>query len=189
MVGITTPPMDWRALRSAYSPGRQRRRWIGMVKLRSILTLLCVGACAASGYPVRQSSLKVRLLNALTSYDSQNGSEFRSVVIAPYMRHHRVILPPGTIVLGTVHKARQIGIGMVHERATIELVFHDYVLPDGRQFPFRGTLRRIDNSRETVNDEGKIEGILAANNPQSLIQGIWHRPRLWLLPPSFIGMT
>lgn len=159
-----------------------------MRNLQRILATLCLGA-AAWGYPVRHPSLKIRLISPLTSYDSVKGTEFRSVVIAPYLREGEVILPQGTIIHGIVEKSRHVGLGVVHERATMELAFQEYQLPDGRRFPFSARLRRVDNARETVNSRGQIQGILAANNPQSLIQGIWHRPRLDLFSRSYIGLT
>jgi hypothetical protein len=139
--------------------------------------------------PGSDPSLHVRLTTPLTSYGSAAGSEFQAVVIAPYVRQGRVVVPQGTIVFGTVKKARNVGLGLFRERASIDLTFHHYELPDGRRFPIRATLLNIDNARETVSRKGSVNGILAANNPQSLIQGVWHRPRLLHFPRSFVGLT
>lgn len=149
-------------------------------------------ATVASSAPASRAAfphLKVRLLTPLTSYDSEPGSEFQSVVIAPYIVEDRMLLPPGTLVLGTVQQTKEVGIGIVRERASIRLAFHHYQLSDGTSYALKGVLRRIDNARETVTEDGQIRGILAANNPQSFLHGIWHRPRLGHLSRSFVGLT
>lgn len=144
-----------------------------------------IPVCAASP----SKSVHVRLTQALTSYGTEAGSVFGAVVIAPYVRDGRVVLPPGTTVRGTVQRASRIGVGLVRERAILELAFDGYELPDGRQFPLTGKLKRIDNARETVTPAGQIKGILAANSPQSLVGGMWHVPSLELFPRSFVGLT
>jgi len=94
--------------------------------------LLTVGWTKSAAGP----SLNVRLTTPLTSYNSEVGSEFRAVVIAPYVRHGRVLLPQHTVVFGTVAKTRPVGMAVVRERATIDLNFNSYELPDGRRVPF-----------------------------------------------------
>jgi hypothetical protein len=149
------------------------------------LALATVALCN----PAPQPTLKVRLQTPLTSYSSHPGSRFQSVVIAPYETGGRVVMPPGTIVYGIVHRARAVGLGLIHERAWLEIEFREYQLPDGRRFPLTGKLRHIDNARETVEKNGRIKGILAASSPQSFVRGIWHRPDLELFQRSFLGLT
>jgi len=134
-------------------------------------------------------TLEVRLLNSLTSYETEPGTPFNAVVVAPYMRDGRVVMPPGTVVLGAVLRVARVGMAMVRERATLELEFSSYQLPDGRRFPLQGKLRRVDNAKEEVTERGVIKGILAANGPQSLLGGVWHSPNVELFPRSFIGLT
>lgn len=133
--------------------------------------------------------LSVRLKTTLTSYKSLPGSSFLGVVTAPYLDRGRVLLPPGTTVYGTIRESKSVGLGFARERASLELDFSEYELPDGRRFPFNGTLCRIENAREEVTAKGVVRGILAANSPQSLIGGVWHLPNFETLPRSFIGMT
>ena len=156
--------------------------------MRSFL-VLWMSLAVVWALPGGDPPLHVRLTTPLTSYGSTAGSEFQSVVIAPYVRQGRIVIPQGSIVFGSVKKAHKVGLGLFRERASIELTFHHYELPDGRRFPVRATLRNIDNARETVSPSGSVKGILAANNPQSLLQGVWHRPRLGHFPRSFVGLT
>jgi hypothetical protein len=160
-----------------------------MRRLAPLLSCWSLVVFALQGAPVRQRSLSLRLATPITSYDSKESSAFRSVVIAPYERDGRVMLPPGTIVYGSVLQRKGVGLGLKRERATLKLAFNGYELPDGRRFPLHASLRTIDNARERISPEGEIKGILAANGPHSLIHGLWHKPSLELFPRSFIGLT
>src|SRR4051794_40400029 len=93
---------------SAYWPGCPRQQWTGMCKSR-LLLLYCMTIGVGWALPKAGPSLNVRLTTPLTSYDSAAGSEFEAVVIAPYMRQGRLLLPPGTTVFGTVTKTRPVG--------------------------------------------------------------------------------
>ncbi len=160
-----------------------------MHKCRAALPILCASTCLLWSEPPAASSLNLRLTTTLTSYDSKVGSEFRAVVIAPYELNGELVLPSGTVVLGSVRRVKGIGLGIVRERASLDLTFREYELADGRRFPFRAMLRTVDNAREKVNEEGRITGILAANGPQNLVGGVWHRPSIALLTRAFIGLT
>lgn len=103
--------------------------------------------------------------------------------------HGRVFLPPGTIVRGEVRKRKAVGMGIRHERASLELEFQEYQLPDGERFPFEANLRGLDNAREAVTENGVIKGVLAARSPHGYLQGVWHRPSVGLFQKSFIGLT
>ena len=157
------------------------------IRRSGVMTLALTNAvlCGAGAQP----TLKVRLETPLTSYSSHPGSRFQSVVIAPYELDGRIFLPPGALVYGTVRRARAVGLGLIHERAWLEIEFREYQLPDGRRFPLAGQLLQIDNARETVAKDGRIKGILAASSPQSFVRGIWRRPDLELFQRSFLGLT
>lgn len=156
-----------------------------MPRMHQVLAALCATALSVVAAP----SLSLRLQTTLTSYRTAAGSDFRAIVIAPYPRTGTVVLPTGTIVRGKVRRVKPVGIGALRERATMQFDFFEYELPDGRRFPMEGTLRRIENARETVTAEGTVKGILAANNPQSFIGGVWHLPSHELFTRSFIGLT
>jgi hypothetical protein len=80
-------------------------------------------------------------------------------------------------------------MGIRHERASLELEFQEYQLPNGDRFPFEADLRALDNAREAVTPNGAIQGILAARSPHTFLQGAWHRPSIDLFQKSFIGLT
>jgi hypothetical protein len=157
--------------------------------IRKIPILTGILAAVSWCHPPGPGALEVRLLTPLTSYSSPIGSAFQAVVIAPYEVDGHVALPTGTIVLGQVYRTSKVGIGLIHERAGMDLDFQEYQLPDGRRFPLRARLRRVENARETVNARGHISGILAAANPQSFLGGMWHRPNITLFERSLYGLT
>ena len=160
-----------------------------MSRCSRTLWLLSAVAAAAFCQTTVQPVLELRLETDLTSYGSVPGSEFRSVVTAPFEVSGRVLLPTGTIVHGTVRRAIGIGIGLIHERAALDLDFREYELPDGQTFPLSARLRSIDNAREVVTKKGQIQGILAASGPQNFWHGLWYRPNPKLFERSLIGLT
>lgn len=152
--------------------------------LRWIALLLVTGAAWCQS-PV----LEIRLISPLTSYGMARGAPFQSVITAPVNVDGRLVLPAGTMVHGTVRQSVGVGIGLVHERASLDLDFNEYELADGRRFPLRARLVSIDNARESVTAKGQIKGILAASNPQSFVTGLWIRPTGDIVGRSLAGLT
>lgn len=134
-------------------------------------------------------SLKVRLDTPLSSYLSRDGAEVRATVIAPWVKDGRLMIPAHSKLHGMVHQARGVGMGIVRERARIDLSFDVYELPDGRKFAFSASVVSVDNAREDVTMSGRIRGILAADNPQGFIHGVWMRPTPVLFQRSALGLT
>ena len=149
------------------------------------IALLSVTGAAWCQSPI----LEIRLMSPLTSYGMAPGAPFQSVITAPVNVEGRLVLPAGTVVHGSVRRAVGVGIGLVHERATLDLDFNEYELADGRRFPLRARLTSIDNARESVTREGQIKGILAASNPQSFVTGVWTRPTGDIVGRSLLGLT
>src|SRR5512138_2280716 len=78
---------------------------------------------------------EIRLIDPLASYGMAPGAQFQTVVTAPVNVQGRLVFPAGTLIHGTVGRAVSVGIGLVHERATLDLNFDRYELADGRRFP------------------------------------------------------
>ncbi len=131
----------------------------------------------------------LRLLTPLSSNNSKPGSAFQAVVIAPFKHAGRVVMPQGTIVFGTVTSRKSVGLGFIHERASLGIAFEEYAFTEGQRFPFVARLKSIENGREEVTPEGSIKGVLAANSPQQVIGGVWTRPTLTLFERSPLGLT
>jgi hypothetical protein len=142
----------------------------------------------ASGGGLTPLSLEVRSTTHLTSY-SPAGSAFRCVVIRPLESNGQILIPRGSIVTGSVRRAKAVGLGIIRERATIDLSFAEYRTPDGRMFPLHARLASIDNARERVTRSGQIRGVIAANDPNRFIFGLWLRPSTNMISRSLIGLT
>ncbi len=156
-----------------------------------VLLLFATFAVAqlALASPADQFTLEVRLKTHLTSYQSKKGTRFECVVIKPLEVNGRVLVPQGTKVLGSVRRASPVGIGLLRERARLDLAFEQYETPGGQRFPLRARLASIDNSREQVTQQGVIKGVLAAKQPNQFIFGVWERPSMTLISRSLIGLT
>lgn len=164
----------------------------GDIRLSCILLLLAFAAiapgalsAAAAGLP----NIEVRLKTHLTSYSSAPGSPFECVVIRPYEVDGQLVFPVGTTIYGSVARAVSVGMGLVRDRASLQLSFEEYQKPDGKRLPFDARLASIDNSRDEVSSKGVITGVLAASNPNHFIFGLWSRPSLSVFSRALIGLT
>jgi LssY C-terminus len=155
----------------------------------SLLSGLVVVSTFSFASAVLQPNLEVRLENYLTSYSSPPGTRFRCVVIRAWEVNGHVVIPKGSAVYGRVRKRNSVGIGIIHERAGLELGFEEYQVPDGERFPLNAMLASIDNAREEVTAKGRIKGVLAANNPGNLLNGFWAKPSANIAFRSLIGLT
>ena len=157
----------------------------------SRIFLLCIAACVVPLAPasgLKPFTLEVRLTTHLASY-SPAGSAFRCVVIRHLESNGKIIIPRGSVISGSVKQAKAVGLGIVRERAMMELSFADYRTPDGQTFPLHAKLASIDNSREGVTRSGQIRGVVAANDPNRFLFGIWVRPSMNQFSRCLIGLT
>jgi hypothetical protein len=157
-------------------PCRRRRRVFIIAYKLALLGLLSTGGMMARAETKAPPTFHLRLDTPLTSYATPSGSAFTATVISPLEVDGQVIIPLGSLVRGTVRRASAVGFGLVHERATLELSFHEYELADGNRYPLGAHLEFIENAREHVDSRGRIKGVLAASNAQGLLRGIWYRP-------------
>lgn len=162
----------------------------GLTTCRGLLLLWFVGlAPAVYSAPPRLAKLHIRLETYLTSYDSHRGTPFRAVVTRPLAENREVLIPERSTVYGSVRRAVRVRLGLIHERAALELNFFRYKTPDGQEFPLQARLVTIDNAREQVTKRGKIQGILAAHTPDEVLDGLWEKPSLNLFSRSLEGVT
>ncbi|MGC2659284.1 MAG: LssY C-terminal domain-containing protein [Bryobacteraceae bacterium] len=163
-----------------------------MRPLLRALVLLALTPCCFAGLRdsvVVQPRLQIRLKTHLTSYKSRPGTPFESVVIAPYILGGRILIPEGSIVYGTVRKAQSVRLGLLRERAGLDLAFSRYETPEGKTFGLSAQLASIDNAKEVVGRNGHIKGVLAAASPEEMLNGIWDKPALTVLYRPLMGIT
>lgn len=144
------------------------------------LLVVCWSAVSAAD---PSQEMQLRLAMPLASY-SPPGSAFAARVLGPVANGGAALLPPDTIVRGTVDKALSVGIGVRRERALLALRFDSCELPGGALVPCDVRLLAIDNAREAVLGNNRIQGILSAGCPHSWINGVWYKPAPALLQRS-----
>lgn len=155
----------------------------------ALLGLLIAGGALAWADGRIPSTFQIRLDTPLSSYGSPAGTAFTATVISPLEVDGQSIIPLGSLVRGSVGKASAVGLGLVHERAALELIFRDYELSGGDRYPLGARLDFIENAREEVDSRGRIKGVLAASSPQGLLRGIWYRPSDDFIQHSALGLT
>src|SRR6201993_5322116 len=125
-----------------------------------------------------EKSFWVRLLDPVASYSSRPGTFVRAVLIQSPDCDGAPVFPAGLEVDGQVVSARKVGLGFIHETASLEIIFDRIVTADGNVLPIASQVVEVDNARESVR-KGTIRGILATHTPQGRItDGLGHLPSL-----------
>jgi hypothetical protein len=105
------------------------------------------------------TQLHVRLMSTVGSYASRPGAPLSAVLIAPLTLDGETILPAGTILSGNVKAVTRVGFGVRHETAGLDLEFNQLTSPDGGKIPILARVAEVDNGRERVNRNGRIQGV------------------------------
>jgi hypothetical protein len=100
------------------------------------------------------TSLSIRLTTRVSSHKSRRGDAVRAVLIAPVEVAGLTALSVGQAVHGTVREVEKR-----HGRASLRLDFSELVDEDGGALPIATRITTIDDSRESVEDDGRIVGI------------------------------
>jgi opacity protein-like surface antigen len=134
-------------------------------ELRKTLLQCCFAALAFAGLHASAESvsvgtkLEIRLQQPISSYSTQKGTRISGVLVAPLTEAGEMQLPLGTTVEGSVVAVRKVGLGVIHETARIELRFDRVVLSDGESVPLQCKVIEVENARESVDAQGRIQGI------------------------------
>ena len=160
-------------------PAQCGNRSIAAFFFFSLMALACARPVRANCENIPAGkSFWVRLLDPVASYSSKPGTSVRAILIQSPDCDGAPVFPAGLEVDGEVVAARKVGLGIVHETASLELVFDRIVTADGTVLPIASRVMEVDNARETVR-KGKIRGILATYTPQGRItDGLGHLPSL-----------
>jgi hypothetical protein len=143
---------------------------------------ICALLCCLTGFsPLYSASKKIpgtpveaRLLTPLSSYTLKPGFPVEAVLSTPVCTAAfsetaaaeaggggAEPIPSGAILRGKVTKVHRVGLGLVHETASIQFQFDDLQFADGRSYAVESQLTSIDNAREHIDSHGKIRGIRA----------------------------
>ena len=116
----------------------------------------CLGAAASDGILVQ-----ARLLTPISTYSSKSGTEVAALLTTAVCSEGGRAIPEGAQFRGIIQRIGKVGLGLVHESASLQLNFRILSLPDGRADPIEARLVGIDNARERVDNRGKVHGIRA----------------------------
>lgn len=106
------------------------------------------------------SLLHVRLTTPVGSFASRPGAPVDAALIAPITaRGGAVVFPAGSTLHGEVKSVRRVGLGLVHETASLELQFCSIATPGGGDYPVSARLIAVDNGREEVTPAGTIREV------------------------------
>jgi hypothetical protein len=117
--------------------------------------------CPAFAKTPLGTPLEARLQTPLSSYTARVGTTLEAIVTTPVCSAEEEPLPEGAVLRGVVSKVHRVGLGLVHETASMEVEFNQLLLRDGRTFSVHAQLTAIDNAREHVDRHGVIHGIRA----------------------------
>jgi hypothetical protein len=127
-----------------------------MTTLLSVL--LSIAALTIRPLP-EGTQLHIRLTSTVGSYASTPGSPVSAVLIAPLIVDGETVLQPGSTLAGRVKSVTRVGFGLRHETAGLDLEFDRITSPDGRTIPISTQVADVDNSRERVTRDGRIQGV------------------------------
>ena len=109
--------------------------------------------------------LAVRLLQPLASESVKEGDPVHGVLISPATVNNAILIPQGSEFSGTITAAHGVGWAIKHETAALTVEFNAVKLPDGSAVPIHTQLYQVENSRESVNQKGAIQGIRSTGTP------------------------
>jgi hypothetical protein len=105
------------------------------------------------------TELHIRLKTKVATNTSKAKDAVEAVVIAPVAIGGQFLVPAGALVHGAVETVK--ASAKPDERAVLELKFTELDL-DGQKVKIAAKVAAVDNARESVNEQGQIQGIVAA---------------------------
>jgi hypothetical protein len=104
------------------------------------------------------TQISIRLKSAISTRTAKPADRLEAVVIAPVAANGRTVIAPGAVVRGSVEKVAQSSAD--GQRAALLLRFTG-LDTGGASRAMLARVANVDNARETVDDQGQINGILA----------------------------
>jgi hypothetical protein len=121
--------------------------------------LLLVPVLAMAQEVPAGTEISIRLTSPVSTKSSKAADPVEAVVIAPVVANGHAMIAPGTVVHGTVEKVAQSSAP--DQRAWLLLSFTGLEI-GGAKWTIAARVAAVDNAREKVDENGRINGILAA---------------------------
>lgn len=117
------------------------------------------------------TELSIRLTDRVASDSAKVKQPVKAVLIMPVVVDGKIVVPAGSEVNGIVKSAEPVTDP--HAPASLLLDFNELRIPAGEKDKLASKVAGVDNARETVDDAGKIVGIVGSETFASRIdQGI-----------------
>ena len=166
-----------------HATDRKQLNWLvsvlrsGVFHRPALLLVFALGLPAAT--VPDGTRLEIRLNEAVASYSSKKGTAIDATLIAPVVVDGQTLVPIGSRLRGRLSEVNRIGLGIRRGRATIGFSFDWLEFPDGTSVAVETKLAAIDNARETVDVEGRLQGIRATDVFGHRLAGIARNLFFW----------
>ena len=115
--------------------------------------------------------LQIRLRQTISSFGSKPGTPVSAILISPVELDGKIVLPLETELHGTLIQVRRVGLGFGSETALLDFKWDTITIPGGQPEPIDAQVSELNNSRETIDSQGKIHGIRATASASKIISG------------------
>lgn len=123
--------------------------------------------------------LEIRLTSPVASYSSKAGTPVEAAIVAPVLEDGRTLVPLGARLRGTLAEVKRIGLGLVRGRASLRFDFDQLELPDGTTIGVNARMKSVENARESVDSQGRVQGIRATDAFGHKMAGITRNLFFW----------
>lgn len=134
----------------------------------ALIFLIAAGAGAAASIP-SGTEVQIRLETPINTANAKMAQRFDAVVILPVTSAGRIVMSSGVRISGHIADSKAASDS---DRASLTLAFDD-VSDGAHRASIAAKVAAVDNSRETVDASGRIDGIKASETGSArLDQGI-----------------
>jgi hypothetical protein len=133
--------------------------------------MLATAALATAAKIPAGTQIQIRLTTEISSSTAKAGQTFGALVIAAVVVNDRIAMAAGATLAG--HVKEVTAAVQPDDQAMLALAFDEIRDANGAKATVTAKLASIDNTRETVDDQGRIQGIVASQTGSGrLDQGI-----------------
>jgi len=138
--------------------------------IAGVLVLAMAVSALAARIPAG-TQIQIRLTTEVNSSTAKAGQTFEALVIAPVVANDRIVMAAGATLAG--HVTAVTAAVQSDDQAILALAFDQIRDAKGAKAAVAAKLASIDNARESVDAQGRIEGIVASKTGSGrLDQGI-----------------
>jgi LssY C-terminus len=139
--------------------------------LKTAALLLAVTGVGAAARIPSGVQIQIRLTTEINTSSAKVGDAFQALVIAPVVVEGRVAMAAGATLAG--HVKETTAAVNPDDQAVLALAFDEIRDTNGTKASIAAKLSAVDNARESLDADGRIEGIIASKTGSGrLDQGI-----------------